>query len=126
MKTTQINHGERGFTLVEIMIVIAIIGLLCAIAIPNLLRASARSQANACINNLRQIDAAIQQFSVDAGKHQGDTISWPNDLTSYIKLNAKGSIPPCPAGGTYSLNVVGTIPSVTCSYSTLTTPHAQQ
>ena len=126
MKTTQLNHGKHAFTLVEIMIVIAIVGLLCAIAIPNLLKAGARSQANACINNLRQIDSAIQQFSVEAGKHQGDTINYPNDLTTYIKLTTKGSIPPCPSSGTYSLNTVGTIPSVVCTLSTATPSHQLQ
>ena len=126
MKTTQNNNGARGFTLVEIMIVIAIIALLCAIAIPNLIKASGRSQATTCINNLRQIDTAIQQFSVEAGKHQGDTIVWPTDLTAYIKLNSKGSIPPCPAGGTYALNLVGTVPSATCTLSTFNPPHQLQ
>lgn len=110
MKTSRTNNGLRGFTLVEIMIVIAIIALLCAIVIPNFLRASARSQATTCINNLRQLDTAIQQFSVEAGKHVGDTIVWPTDLTAYIHLNSHGNIPPCPAGGTYSLALVGTIP----------------
>jgi len=108
------------------MIVIAIIALLCAIAIPNLLKASARAQATTCINNLRQIDTAIQQFSVEAGKHQGDTITYPTDISAYIKLNTKGSIPGCPAQGAYTLNVVGTIPSATCSLSTLTPSHSLQ
>ena len=126
MKTTRTNNGSRGFTLVEIMIVISIIALLCAIVIPNLLKASARSQATTCINNLRQIDTAIQQFSVEAGKHQGDTINYPTDISAYIKLNAKGSIPGCPAQGTYTLNVVGSIPSANCSLSTLTPSHALQ
>ena len=53
----------------EIMVVVAIISLLAAIAIPTLLRAGARSQATTCINNLRQLDTAVQQFSIEAGKH---------------------------------------------------------
>jgi prepilin-type N-terminal cleavage/methylation domain-containing protein len=126
MKKNLTKIGLRGFTLVEIMIVIAIVALLCAIVIPSLLRASARSQATSCINTLRQLDTAIQQFSVEAGKHVGDTIIWPTDLTAYIKLNHSGSIPPCPAGGSYALALVGDIPSATCSLSTLNPPHQQQ
>jgi len=104
------------------MIVIAIIALLAAIAIPALLRAGSKSQATACINNLRQIDAAVQEFSVAAGKHVGDTITYPDDLTPYIRLNAQGQIPPCPAGGIYTLTSVGTIPSALCSLGTTVTP----
>ena len=86
MKT---NHNIRraGFTLVEIMIVVAIIGLLAAIAIPNFIKARASSQANACINNLRQIDAAANQFALEKGKTSGQSINFPTDLTPYIKLN---------------------------------------
>jgi prepilin-type N-terminal cleavage/methylation domain-containing protein len=113
-----------GFTLVEIMIVVAIVALLCAIAIPNLLKASARSQATTCINNLRQIDTAIQQFSIAAGKHQGDSVTFPDDLTPYIKLNRQGAIPQCPASGGYNVGTIGSNPSVTCSFSTMNPPHA--
>ncbi|MGA2245295.1 MAG: type II secretion system protein [Verrucomicrobiota bacterium] len=119
MKVTK-TPGRAGFTLVEIMIVVAIIGLLAAIAIPNFVTARARAQANACINNLRQIDGAANQFALEQNKKTGDTINFPNDLTPYIKLNATGGIPACPAGGTYSDPSVGAQPQ--CSLANTVSP----
>ena len=119
MKTMK-NVRKAGFTLVEIMIVVAIIGLLAAIAIPNFVKARATSQANACINNLRQIDAAANQFALENKKTSGATITLTTDLTPYIKLNSAGLIPGCPAGGTYTDATVGATPA--CSLAATVTP----
>ena len=122
MKTTRTKAGLGGFTLVEIMIVIAIIGLLCAIAIPNYVKARANSQASACVNNLRELANAADQFALEHGKTTGYALNYPDDITPYIKLNSASSIPPCPAGGKYTLQTIGSVPQATCSLGATVTP----
>ena len=110
------TSNKSGFTLVEIMIVVAIIGLLAAIAIPNFVRARTQSQANACINNLRQMDGAAQQWALE-NKLQSSAAPASGDIAPYLKLTAASSIPPCPASGTYSYAALSTLVPVSCALS---------
>jgi len=103
--------GRRSaFTLVEIMIVVAIIGLLAAIAIPNFNRARSNAQSKTCIKNLSTIESAKHIWGVEKGKSDGDepTASELYGPDLYIKEE-----PVCPTGGSYSVNPIGTV--ATCS-----------
>jgi len=100
---------KAGFTLVEIMIVVAIIGLLAAIAIPNFVRARKTAQANACVNNLRLIDSAKQQALLE---NAGATLD-QTTLQPYLGRGDAGNWPTCPANGTYTIGAAADNP--TCS-----------
>jgi prepilin-type N-terminal cleavage/methylation domain-containing protein len=104
------TSNKSGFTLVEIMIVVAIIGLLAAIAIPNFVRARTQSQKNACINNLRQIDGAVQQWALETKAAASASPTYTN-IKDYLKNEVI-----CPSGGTtfadsYTLTTVAAKPT---------------
>src|SRR3974390_2579217 len=107
----KINTSRKsGFTLVEIMIVVAIIGLLAAIAIPNFVRARTTSQMNACINNLRQVDGAVQEWALENKAAANANPSF-GQISGYLKNSVV-----CPAGGTafsdsYTINGVTNKPT---------------
>ena len=101
----------EGFTLVEIMIVVAIIGLLAAIAIPNFMKNRTQAQKNACANNLRLIDAAKEQWAMESGQ-----VSTAAAVTASINSYLKGdTTPACPAKGVYTYQAVGTKPTCTAT-----------
>jgi prepilin-type N-terminal cleavage/methylation domain-containing protein len=107
-----INKRRGGFTLVEIMIVVAIIALLAAIAVPGFLRARKRSQASKILNDLRMIDSAIDQYAIETNRASGFTLGTA-DWTNYLK---KGSVLYNTAkdlfGNTYGQQTVDSIPQV--------------
>src|SRR5580700_7987841 len=83
----KLSAKRSGFTLVEIMIVVAIIALLAAIAVPGFLRARKRSQASRILNDLRMIDSAIDQYAIETNRTSGATVA-VTDWTNYVKKNA--------------------------------------
>ena len=84
----KLNHKRAGFTLVEIMIVVAIIALLAAIAVPNFLRSRKRSQATQILEDLRQIDSAKDQYAIENNKKAADTVVWAN-VQTYLKVGTR-------------------------------------
>ncbi len=104
----QFGRGQ-GFTLIEIMIVVSIVAMLASIAIPKYIQAQASAQKSACINNLKQIDGAIQQWAMDYKKQSNDSVPEPA-IVVYLKNNC---MPEEPAGGQYKLNTVMDTPLCT-------------
>ena len=104
------TQRKSGFTLVEIMIVVAIIGLLASIAVPNFMKSRETAQLNAIINNIRVIENAKDTWALENKKGTGDTPA-DTDIASYLKSN---KFPPTlVVGETYSINPVGTAATAT-------------
>jgi len=121
------SEPEKRFSLKDGLIfwgvVVCLLGWVALVVIPNCVKprnSPAGENANRCINNLREIDAAANQFALEHGKTKGEAINFPNDLTPFIKLDKNGKIPTCPSGGVYSIKKVGDVP--TCSLGTTVTP----
>ena len=110
------NGSQSGASLVALPAV-AVIGMMSAIAIPNFVKARSTAQHNACINNLRQLDAAANQWALEKGKKTGDACT-AKDLMPYVRLT-DGQLPKCPQGGTYTIGAVGEEPKCSIPGHTL-------
>ena len=109
----KLNTKRGGFTLVEIMIVVAIIALLAAIAVPNFLRSRKRSQATQILEDLRQIDAGIDQYAIENNRAGGSNVVWA-DVQKYIKNGTRlyNSNSTDILGNTFTITSVDTAPKV--------------
>jgi prepilin-type N-terminal cleavage/methylation domain-containing protein len=111
----KLTTKRGGFTLVEIMIVVAIIALLAAIAVPGFLRARKRSQASKIINDLRMIDSAMDQYAIETSKKSGDPVAvadWTNYVKKDTNLYATGKDLFGQAYGDQTVDILPKVPSV--------------
>ncbi len=103
MRFPVLPRRKSGFTLIEMMIVVLIIGILLSIAVPNWMKARETSRTQTCISNLTAIENAKDQCAMEYGLRDGYLVVWDDIVPAYIK-----SQPQCPAGGEYAINPIGT------------------
>ncbi|MEN6416429.1 MAG: prepilin-type N-terminal cleavage/methylation domain-containing protein [Armatimonadota bacterium] len=96
---------QNGFTLLEVMITVTIIGVLMAIAIPNYISSRNNARTKTCLSNLQHIERAKEQLAAEDKLEDGESIAWGDLVPNLIK-----SQPVCPAGGTYTIGAVGISP----------------
>jgi prepilin-type N-terminal cleavage/methylation domain-containing protein len=105
--------SPKAFTLVEILIALAIIAVILAVAVPNFVRSREESHKNGCIANLKQINSAIDQWVIEERVRTGTVPSESEEEDIYFYI--KGARPHCPGGGTYTIHEIGAQEQVTCS-----------
>ncbi|MFH1411100.1 MAG: prepilin-type N-terminal cleavage/methylation domain-containing protein [Candidatus Omnitrophota bacterium] len=99
---------KKGFTLVEIMIVVSILGVMLAVAIPNFKRSRERTHLYSCLSNLKGIDNAKEIWAIESGTVATGAPGWDDLVPAYLQ-----SQPSCPAGGTYSIGDTESYPACT-------------
>jgi hypothetical protein len=103
-----------------VLVTCLLVGFLALVVVPEFVAATLSRAANPCINNLRQIEAAKEEWALDRGKANGDLVT-DNDIKPYIKLDSTGNLPKCPLGGSYTIGRVGEDPK--CSIGTSAWPN---
>jgi hypothetical protein len=115
------SENNSGFGFKEVVVLVCIIGFLAWVAKPNFISNGHHQPQFICINNLRQIDGAINEWALEKGKTNGAVVV-ENEIKAFIKLGPDGQLPKCPLGGKYVFGKIGIYPQVTCSLGTNVVP----
>lgn len=108
MRAHRSHQESKGFTLVEILIVVAIMGILLAVAVPHFMKAREGSHARACQSNLKQTLGAKERWAMDNNRSASDTPVWADLVGGFLKV-----IPVCPGGGNYTIGGLDELPTCT-------------
>lgn len=104
---------QSGFTLLEVLIILGIIAILITLVLPNSYRAAVTTRKVVCVNNMRQIEAAVARWTVENEIDDGVSVNADQEDEIYSYL--RGGKPNCPSGGNYSIAAIGSSPQVTCN-----------